>query len=87
MFRLLPVTEDDVRDMLEELGAKALLGEFRGAPARDVDAMVKAVVGMSAAYPVLRGRFSDIEINPIMLGAEGEGAYAVDIRAIARPNE
>ena len=83
-FRLLPVTEDDVRDMLDELDAKALLGDFRGAPARDVEALVKAVVGLSDAYPILRGRYSDIEINPIMLGAAGEGVYAVDIRAIAR---
>ena len=83
-FRLLPVTEADVRDMLDELDAKALLGDFRGAPARDVEALVRAVVGLSDAYPILRGRYSDIEINPIMLGAAGEGVYAVDIRAIAR---
>mgnify|MGYP001256168906 CR=1 FL=1 len=74
----------DIRDMLDELDAKALLGDFRGAPARDVEALVRAVVGLSDAYPMLRGRYSDIEINPIMLGAAGEGVYAVDIRAIAR---
>ncbi|MGB0631915.1 MAG: acetate--CoA ligase family protein [Alphaproteobacteria bacterium] len=83
-FRLLPVTGEDVRDMIEELRAKAVLGAFRGAAPRDVDALVDAVVGLSNAWPALRDRVSDIEINPIMVGAEGEGVVAVDIRSIAR---
>ena len=83
-FRLLPVTGDDVRDMIGELRAKAVLGAFRGTPPRDVDALVAAVVGLSDAWPALRDRVSDIEINPMMVGAEGEGVVAVDIRSIPR---
>ena len=83
-FRLLPVTEQDVRDMIEELRAKAVLGAFRAAPPRDVDALVAAVVGLSDAWPALRDRVTDIEINPIIVGAEGDGVVAVDIRSIDR---
>ena len=83
-FRLLPVTEQDVRDMIEELRAKAVLGAFRAAPPRDVDALVTAVVGLSDVWPALRDRVTDIEINPIMVGAEGDGVVAVDIRSIDR---
>jgi len=83
-FRLLPVTGADVRDMIDELRAKAVLGPFRGAAPRDVEALVSALVGLSDAWPALRDRVSDIEINPIMVGAEGEGVVAVDIRSIAR---
>lgn len=83
-FRLLPVAPEDVAEMLEELRAKALLGEFRGAPARDVDGLIACAVALSNAYLDLRGEVSDIEINPLMVGAPGEGVCAVDIRAIPR---
>jgi len=83
-FRLLPVTAADVADMLGELRAKSLLGPFRGAPARDVDALIDCAVGLSKAYLDLRERVSDIEINPLMVGAAGDGVCAVDIRAIPR---
>lgn len=86
-FRLLPVTADDVADMLGELRAKALLGEFRGAPARDVDALIACAVALSNAYLDLAAEVSDIEINPLMVGAVGEGVCAVDIRAIGREND
>lgn len=86
-FRLLPVTAADVADMLEELRAKALLGEFRGGPARDVDALIDSAVALSNAYLDLRGEVSDIEINPLMVGAVGEGVCAVDIRAISRDKD
>ena len=81
-FRLLPVAAADVVDMLGELRARALLGEFRGAAARDVDTLVDCVVALSNAYLDLRGEFSDIEINPLMVGPVGEGVCAVDIRTI-----
>lgn len=86
-FRLLPVIADDVSDMLGELRAKSLLGAFRGAPERDVAALVECAVNLSRAYLDLRDRVSDIEINPLMVGAVGEGVCAVDIRAIPRTQQ
>ena len=83
-FRLLPVTGEDVGAMIDELRAKAVLGAFRGAAPRDVDALVAAVVGLSDSWPALQDRISDIEINPMMVGAEGEGVVAVDIRSLSR---
>jgi acyl-CoA synthetase (NDP forming) len=83
-FRLLPVTAADVADMLGDLRAKALLGPFRGARARDVDALIDCAVALSNVYLDLRGEVSDIEINPLMVGATGDGVCAVDIRAIRR---
>lgn len=83
-FRLLPVAPEDASEMIEELRAKALLGEFRGTPARDVDALIACAVALSDAYLDMRGEVSDIEINPLMVGAVGDGVCAVDIRAIRR---
>ncbi|MEC7489240.1 MAG: acetate--CoA ligase family protein [Pseudomonadota bacterium] len=83
-FRLLPVFEIDVREMIEEVRARPLLGAYRGTPCRDVGALIRAVVGITEAYMTLKNRISDIEINPLIVGAEGEGVCAVDIRAIPR---
>ena len=83
-YRLLPIGRDDVTEMIAELRGRVLFDGFRGDPARDVDALAAAATGLSDAYAVLRDRISEIEINPLVLRARGEGACAVDIRAVAR---
>jgi acetyltransferase len=83
-FRMLPVSEADGRDMLDELRGKAILGEFRGAPARDVDALVTAIRGLSDLYLDHRQHLADLEVNPLIVGAVGEGVRAVDVRPVWR---
>jgi len=61
-----------------------LLDEFRGRPARDVDAVVRALVGLSNVFLEQRGAITDIEINPLIVMPEGEGARAVDIRVVTK---
>ncbi len=79
---LLPVDEAQVRAMLASLRSAPLLGEFRGQPARDVDALVRAVLGLAKLFLDHRESLSDVEINPLMIGAEGEGVRAVDVRFV-----
>ena len=57
-------------------GAK-LLGDFRGRPARDVDAVADVVVRVGAAMRAGIG-IEEIDINPLMVMAQGEGAIALD---------
>jgi acetate---CoA ligase (ADP-forming) len=83
-FRLLPVSEEDAGEMLDELRAKALLGAFRGAKARDRQALMTAAAGLSALYLEYRDALSDLEINPLIVLAEGEGVRAVDVRPVRR---
>jgi acetyltransferase len=83
-IRLLPVGAGEAREMLGELRAAALFGPFRGRPARDVDSLVAAVVGFSRLYMDHRPFLSDLEINPLIVLAEGEGVRAVDVRTIFR---
>ncbi len=83
-IRLLPVTRDDVRAMLDTLRVDDLLRGFRGAAACDRDALIEAVVALGDFYLDHREWLADIEINPAMVGPEGTGVRAVDIRAVAR---
>ena len=83
-FRLLPIDEREAREMLDSLRGRALLGPFRGRRARDVDALVRAMRAAGNVYLGVRDRFADIEINPLIALAEGEGVRAVDIRETPR---
>jgi acyl-CoA synthetase (NDP forming) len=83
-IRLLPVTEDDAREMLRSLHGAPLLAEFRGRPARDTEAVVRAMTGLSRLFTDHRAWLSDLEINPLMVLAEGQGARAVDVRVVGR---
>ncbi|MEA2987663.1 MAG: hypothetical protein QOG83_374 [Alphaproteobacteria bacterium] len=82
-LRLLPVGSHDARAMLGELKAAKLLGGFRGRPAADVDALVKAICGLSDFFLDHRHLLSDLEINPLIMLTQGRGVRAVDVRPVA----
>jgi acetyltransferase len=81
-FRLLPVTTDDARAMIAELKVAKLLAGFRGRPPCDVEALVKAICGLSDFYLDHRDLLSDLEINPLIVLAKGQGVRAVDVRPV-----
>ena len=47
VFRLVPITEIDAQEMIEQLATQKLLGEFRGEPAVDRAALVAVLLGLS----------------------------------------
>ena len=83
-LRLLPASPDDIKEMTLELRSAPLFDAFRGQPARDVDALAKAVSGLGNLFLELRPWLSDLEINPMIVGAEGQGVRAVDVRPVYR---
>ena len=77
--RLMTTDRDrgEIEAALRRLKGAALLDAFRGTPARDVDAVIDAIAALGAfvrAHPEV----SEIDINPLMVFAKGEGALAVD---------
>jgi acyl-CoA synthetase (NDP forming) len=83
-LRMLPIDADTARDMLRSLRGAPLLAEFRGRPARDTEAVVRAMVGLSQLFLDHRPWLSDLEINPLIVRGNNEGARAVDVRAVRR---
>jgi acyl-CoA synthetase (NDP forming) len=81
-IRLLPVDEEGATEMLQSLRGKAVLGTFRGKSARDVDAVAKAVAGLSNLFLDHRQWLQELEVNPLVVLAKGEGVRAVDVRAV-----
>jgi acetate---CoA ligase (ADP-forming) len=83
-IRLLPIDEREAREMLKELRGYKVLEGVRSQGPRDVDALIKAMVGLSDIFAAHRDHLSDMEINPIMLRAQGRGAAAVDVRLVRK---
>jgi acyl-CoA synthetase (NDP forming) len=79
--RLAPVAADEAQAMLGALRGAALLGPFRGRPAVDVAAAASVIVRVSqllVELPALR----EVDLNPVLVGADGEGCVAVDALAV-----
>ena len=79
---MLPVAQKDVSRMIDKLKLAKLLSGYRGKPAADRKAMEKAIVGLAKFFLDHRAVMHDIEINPLIVRPNGQGAVAVDVRVI-----
>jgi acetyltransferase len=79
--RLAPLDADDARAMLGELRGAALLGPFRGRAAADVAAAAEVIAQVSQLLVELP-EVRELDLNPVLIGAEGEGCVAVDGLAV-----
>ena len=77
-FRLPPLDEEDVREMLAELRGAELLSGLRGRKPRDVDALVECVVRFGDFAAHNAGRFTAVEMNPVMVRPAGLGVAVAD---------
>jgi acyl-CoA synthetase (NDP forming) len=77
-FRLAPVTASVAREMVEETAGYPVLAGARGRPRADVDALVDAIVRLSALAMDLKDHVAELDINPLFVFAEGKGVKAAD---------
>ncbi|MGP9811434.1 acetate--CoA ligase family protein [Rhodopseudomonas sp. NSM] len=73
-----PFTADDVRDALRSLRIAPLFEGVRGEPPMDLDALVAAVLKVGEVMLDPAGRVASLDLNPVMLGSEGQGCVVVD---------
>ena len=78
-FRLVPVAEAEARRMITEIKGAPLLEGFRGDPARDVEAVVEAVVNLSRLV-VDHSAVASVDVNPLMVYEKG--ALVVDAKVL-----
>lgn len=65
-IRLVPITEIDAREMLDDLRSAAIFGEVRGEPAVDRDALVSVLMGLSAAAQA-HPEIVSVDLNPLII--------------------
>jgi acyl-CoA synthetase (NDP forming) len=83
-FRITPVTDLEAAAMVREIKSAKLLEGYRSYPAGDIPAVEEVILRVSAladAIPEIR----EMDLNPVMVLAPGEGAKAVDARIRVTP--
>ena len=77
-LRVLPVTREEIRTMLDELQGKALLRGARGSMPADLDRLVEVIYRASRLAQALGDRLESLEINPLRVaGSEIEALDAL----------
>jgi acetyltransferase len=80
-FRVAPFSKQEARQMLDEIRAHALLDGVRGNPPVDKEAIVNTLLRIGQLvldFP----QITELDINPLIVYAQGEGAIAIDMRLV-----
>ena len=73
-----PFDAEEVIQALRGLRIAPLLDGVRGDPPLDLDALAAAAIGVGHLICGAKGQIASIDLNPVMVGAKGEGVVIVD---------
>lgn len=79
-FRMLPVSRQDVRDMIEEIKGKILIRGFRGEVPHNEDLFIDTLLHIGQLGMDASGLYESMDFNPIRLTADA--AVALDAKII-----
>lgn len=85
-FRLAPVARSEAEAMIEETLAGKLLSGLRGQPPADKAAVADVIVAVSELVAA-DDSIAEMDINPLMVYDQGQGAVAVDVRVAHRSRQ
>jgi acetyltransferase len=85
-FRLPPLDADEVDRMVGETRVARLLSAHRGRPAADREALRRVVLALAALAAADLG-IEQIDVNPLLVLDEGQGALAVDAVVVLETRE
>lgn len=78
-FRMVPVSREDAKSMVQEIKSFPLLLGVRGEKTADIDAIVDCILKISQLsqdFPEI----IELDINPLKVKEAGKGAIALDVR-------
>lgn len=79
VFRVLPLTDRDVSEMIEETRVSRLLKGYRGSPPADVAALERLLLALGTLAEAAP-RIAEIDLNPALVHPNGEGISLIDAR-------
>ncbi len=85
-FRLAPISRNEARRMIRKIKGYKLFTGFRGRPEADVDALEKLLVSLSDMV-MHHPEIHEMDINPLLVHAKGDGVTAADCRIILKTPE
>ncbi len=81
--RIAPLTRQDVDTMVRSIRSYPILTGARGGKAADIESL-KDTIFRIAQIALDFPEISELEVNPVMVGDEGKGTYAVDALVVLR---
>ncbi|MQA14690.1 MAG: hypothetical protein GEV09_11105 [Pseudonocardiaceae bacterium] len=81
---VVPCHESDVRDVLARLKVHRVLRGHRDTPPSDIDALVATIVQLQQVVLTHRDTVDEIELNPLVVGAAGQGVFLIDVLATVK---
>jgi acyl-CoA synthetase (NDP forming) len=75
---LMPTSREQVLHTLGQLKCAPLFSGFRGAPPADLNAAADVILAVAAMIENEPASINELDINPLMLLAEGQGVVAAD---------
>jgi acetate---CoA ligase (ADP-forming) len=81
VFRLAPIGRNEARRMVRSIKGYKLFQGFRGRPKADIEMLEKLMVCLSE-MAMNHPEIKEMDINPLLLHAEGDGATVADCRMI-----
>jgi acetyltransferase len=83
-LRVAPLSRDDALEMMEETKGFEVLAGARGKARTDIHAIADVLVNVSRMALELEDHIRELDINPLMVHAEGQGARVVDALVIRK---
>ncbi len=73
-----PFAPEEAVEAILRLRIAPILRGVRGEPACDIEALAQAVARLGAIIAAARGRIAAIDLNPVLVGAAGQGLTVLD---------
>ncbi|MCH7880857.1 MAG: acetate--CoA ligase family protein [Proteobacteria bacterium] len=75
---VIPATRSQIENLLAELKSAPLFAGYRGKPKADIKAAVDAILAIQHYAIDASDRLLELDVNPLLLCAEGKGVFAAD---------
>ena len=86
-FRSFPLNNKEAQKMISQIHSYPILLGVRGEKRKDIDTVADSIIKVGTILQKCPD-ITDIEINPLVVYAQGEGARAVDVRILlSKPQE
>jgi len=83
-FRIIPIEEKDAWAMIKSIKGYPILAGARGEAPADMKAIVDMMLKVSQLINDLKDYIKEMDLNPVFVYPEGEGAVIVDARIILK---
>jgi acetyltransferase len=80
-IRVPPFSYEEAEAMIQELKGSPILTGARGRPVCDTGALARVIVALGEIALDFEDRLASVDLNPVMVMPQGQGAIAVDVFA------